>query len=242
MSSKTTTVAAILQARMASTRLPGKVLQELVGRPMLEVIIRRLRPTRLIDVLIVATTSNSVDDVIASLAARLEVPCFRGSEDDVLDRYYRAACQVQPRTVVRLTADNPFVDASFVDYLVEEFQRGGDYVAPSCRFPLGLSAEVLTLAALQSAWEEDRDPRSREHVTPYIYHHPERFKVRRLEPSRDDGDLRLTIDTREDLDLARKVFSYFGHDHFSWQEAVAVLRMHRDWAELNRHVEQKTLA
>jgi spore coat polysaccharide biosynthesis protein SpsF (cytidylyltransferase family) len=228
---------------MGSGRLPGKVLADLGGRPMVDVILRRLRPARLVDRWVVATSDRPADDPVADLAGRLGVGCFRGSEEDVLDRYYQAARTAEAKTVVRLTGDNPFVDARFVDAVVGEFTRGEcDYLAPAPRsFPIGLSAEVFTFAALTAAWAEDGDPRTREHVTPFIYGHPNRFHVRRMEASRNDSALRLTVDTAEDLDLARRVFNHFGRDAFGWEEAVAVIRERPEWAQLNQGVRQRTV-
>jgi spore coat polysaccharide biosynthesis protein SpsF len=204
-------IVAILQARMGSMRFPGKVMADLAGRPMLEQIIRNLRRARLITQLVVATTALTQDDIIARLADSLDVPFYRGSESDVLDRYYRAAQQFEAEIVVRLTADNPMVDGAFVDCCLGQFASADppvDYLdtGGSPPFPVGLSVEVFRFRALEEAWREDRDPASREHVTPYIRCHPQGFRSKRVANRANDSDLRWTIDTEEDLVRVRRIY------------------------------------
>jgi len=204
-------IVAILQARMGSMRFPGKVMADLAGRPMLEQIVRNLRQSRLITRLVVATTELAQDDIIARLADSLGVPFYRGAENDVLDRYYRAAQQFQAGVVARLTADNPMVGGAFLDLCLDEFLAAtppADYLdtGGSPAFPLGLSVEVFHFRVLEEAWRKDRDPDSRQHVTPYIRHHPECFRVKRLTNQVDDYDLRWTVDTAEDMVRVRRIY------------------------------------
>jgi spore coat polysaccharide biosynthesis protein SpsF len=196
---------------MGSTRFPGKVMADLAGRPMLQQIVRNLGESRRIARLVVATTELAQDDIIARLAGSLGVPFYRGSENDVLDRYYRAAQQFHAGVVARLTADNPMVGGAFVDFCIDEFFATAplvDYLdtGGSPAFPLGLSVEVFPFRVLEEAWRKDRDPDSREHVTPYIRHHPECFRVKRLANQVNDSAIRWTVDTQEDMVRMRRIY------------------------------------
>jgi spore coat polysaccharide biosynthesis protein SpsF len=237
----------IIQARTGSTRLPEKVLADLAGLPLLAVILVRVRSARLVDEWVVATTEQPADAAVAALAVAHNTKCFRGSEHDCLDRYYRAAQEHRADVIVRLTGDNPFVDGPFVDGAVAEF-RGAhppvDYAdtGRSRTYPLGRAAEVFTFAALERAWREDRDPASREHVTPYIYTEPGRFHLLALRgPGGPEASYRLTVDTPVDLELAQRLFTALGGHTAPWQDVVALLRAHPEWAELNAAVIQRRL-
>ena len=204
-------IVAMLQARMGSTRFPGKVMEELAGRPMLEQILRNIRRSRLITRAVVATTQLARDDVIVQLAERMGIASFRGSEGDVLDRYYQCSRALGAEVVVRLTADNPLVDGTFIDWCLQEYLSANpsvDYLdtSSSKTFPIGLSVEVFPFLTLEAAWREDADPSSREHVTPYIRNHPERFFQKHLSNWRDDSDLRWTVDTRADIELVCRIY------------------------------------
>ncbi|MBI2016092.1 MAG: glycosyltransferase family protein [Candidatus Rokubacteria bacterium] len=237
-------VVALVQARMGSSRLPGKVLAPLGGVPLLQAIVERVRGARTLHALVIATTERPADDAVAALAGRLGVACFRGADEDCLDRLARAARAHGADVVVRLTGDNPFVDGALVDWAVGEraaAEPPWDYVGTSRSgtFPVGISVEVVAHAALDCAWREATAPAHREHVTLWIVERPARFRVRDLVADPSDGDLRLTVDAPEDLELARRVFDHFGHRHFAWREAVAAVRVRPDWAALNRHVAQR---
>lgn len=228
-------VAAIVQARMGSTRLPGKVLAPLAGRPLLEQLVRRVRGARSLSALVVATSTLRRDDAVAALAAGLGVACHRGPEDDVLDRYHGAARAAGADVVVRLTADNPVVDADFVDGCVDAFLAARpplDYLdtTTSGTFPYGLSVEVLSFAALDAAWREARDAGEREHVTAFVRARPGRFRVHHLAGPGRDGDLRVTVDTPEDLERARRLFDALGlgERRVPVAEVAAWLRAHPD--------------
>lgn len=239
-------VVTIIQARMGSQRLRGKVLADIGGNPLLSVIIKRISPARLIGELVVATTQRPEDDIIEQLAARLGVSCFRGADEDCLDRYYHAAKSFQAETVVRLTGDNPLIDASLLDWAVDEFLTAEprcDYLdtSSSSTFPLGLSVEVFSFSALELAWKNTADPAWREHVTPYLRRHGERFELKHLSCPQDYSHLRWTVDTADDLKFVQALYDHFGHDHFSWREAIAAVERNPEWAELNRHVEQRSV-
>jgi spore coat polysaccharide biosynthesis protein SpsF len=229
---------------MGSTRLPGKALADLGGQPMLARIVKRVAPARCLDQLVVATTRLPKDDPIESLARDLGVPCFRGEEQDCLDRYYQAATQHRADIVVRLTGDNPLVDHHFVDWVIGQYaasEPACDYAdtSRSRTFPVGLSVEVFAFEALEAAWEADADPQHREHVTPFIYAHPERFRLLHLASPHNYSHLRWTVDTPQDLELVRRIYGQFEDDGFAWQDALSVVEQHPDWLDLNACVRQK---
>ena len=238
-------IAAIIQARMGSTRLPQKVTKNLAGEPVLVRGVNRVKRAKTIDEVIVATTVKPQDDVLVSLCAQYGWPCYRGSEDDVLDRYYQAACAHRAKVVVRITSDCPLIEPEIIDLVVQTYldgQPGLDYVSntlPPRTFPRGLDTEVMSFAALERAWQQDKDPAWREHVTPYIYRTPDQFNVRSVTSPRDYSDMRWTVDTPEDLEFVRRVYAHFGYDQFSWRDVLALLTQHPEWQEINRHVEQK---
>lgn len=195
----------VVQARTGSSRLPGKVLADVAGRPMLRLQLDRLGPVGA-EHLVVATTDLSRDDSIARLAEAAGVDVVRGSETDVLGRFALVLDRYHPRTVVRLTGDCPLTDPGVVSACIELHERSGvDYtsnVHPRS-FPQGLDVEVADARALRAAQEEAVDPYDREHVTPFLYRHPDRFTMANLDSGRDLGDLRWTVDTAEDLERVR---------------------------------------
>jgi spore coat polysaccharide biosynthesis protein SpsF len=201
----------VLQARMSSTRLPGKVLAPVLGVPMIGRQIERLRRARQLDALVVATSDRSDDDELAQYCEGLELRVHRGSLDDVLDRVYRAAvADGAARTVVRLTADCPLADWTVIDEVIRLQHEGGfDYAnntSPERTFPHGLDAEAMSLAALEAAWREAADPYEREHVTPFLYRRPDRFRLGSLSRSPSLAHLRWTVDLPEDLAFVRYVY------------------------------------
>jgi len=239
-------IVAILQARMGSSRLPGKVLENVAGLPMIALIINRTRRSHYIDQLVVATTQLSEDDLIKICSNEFGVPCYRGAEGDCLDRYYQAAKQYEARIIVRLTGDNPFVDFRFVDWVIEKYLSANppfDYIDTtiSKTFPLGLSVEVFSFDVLEIAWKEESNMRRREHVTPFITRHPGLFRICNLKSHNDYSHIRLTVDTQEDLIFIRRIYDYFGHDRFSWRDVLNVLEQHPEWLEINHQVKQKVI-
>lgn len=239
-------VTAIIQARMGSTRLAGKVLEDLGGETVLARVVNRTRRAKRVDDVVIATTAQPSDDVIVGLCQERGWPVFRGSEEDVLDRYYRAALAFGADVVVRVTSDCPLIEPAIIDRVVSEFlsQRPKlEYVSNSLErtFPLGLDVEVMSFEALEKAWQEDRNPAWREHVTPYIWHHPERFRIRNVASDTDYSYMRWTVDTIEDLTFVRKIYEHFQDDGFSWKEVLRLLEKHPEWLEINRHVKQKVV-
>ena len=238
-------VVAILQARMGSTRLPGKVLLDLAGRTMLARVVRRVRRAPGIDEAVVATSVASGDDPIVEECRRLDVACFRGSEPDVLDRYYRAASALQADVAVRITADCPLIDPGESGRVIRAFlQRKPDYASNIlCRtYPRGLDTEVMTAATLGRAWREATEPYQRTHVTPYVYQHPERFRLLSVTGEEDLSVHRWTVDSPDDLKLVRAVYLRMdGEDTFCWRDVLRLLREEPWLGELNRHVRHKQL-
>jgi spore coat polysaccharide biosynthesis protein SpsF len=230
---------------MGSTRLPGKVLTKLGGMTVLARVVTRLRRAKMIDEVIVATTDLTNDDPIVEECADLGVAYFRGSESDVLDRYYQAAKAFRAEAIVRITSDCPLIDPQLVDEMVQMFiSSEADHasnVIPRT-YPRGLDAEAFTAEALAWAWLEAREPHQREHVTPYLYEHPEIFEMASASADTDYSQYRWTLDTPEDLELIRAIYSHFGNrDEFHWQEVLALMKREPDLAELNSHVIQKAV-
>jgi len=240
-------VVAIIQARISSTRLPGKVMLDLAGEPLLTRVINRVQRAKTLNQLIVATTTEPADRAIIELAATRSWAYFLGRENDVLDRYYQAAIQHQANVVVRITSDCPLIEPEIIDRVVKEFferQPELDYasnVLPRRTFPRGLDTEVIRFEALEKAWREDNNPEWREHVTPYIYYHPEKFRIHNVVNNKDYSSFRWTVDTPEDLAFVRQIYDYFGQDYFSWMDVLHVLEKYPEWQEINRCVEQKVI-
>jgi spore coat polysaccharide biosynthesis protein SpsF len=206
---------------------------------------RRARRARLVDACVVATSTTPDDDAIAELASREGWPCERGSLNDLLDRYVMAARANTADIVVRITSDCPLIDPEVIDQTIAAFEDAAcDYASNGLEprtFPRGLDVEVMSIAALERAWHEDEDPAWREHATPYLYRHPERFHLCRVVSDDDHSNHRWTVDTPEDYELVRRIYEAFGRDDFSWHEALSLVEAHPDWRDLNRNVIQKTV-
>lgn len=219
---------ALIQARMGSSRFPGKVLEELSGRPMLWQVVNRVRRARNVDRVVVATTDQPDDDPIARLCANEGIGCFRGSEPDVLDRFYQAARANGADAVVRITADCPLIDPAVIDKVVARFDRGDcDYVCNTIRYtyPDGLDTEVFSFAALEKAWREANKPSEREHVTPYL--RTDEFSTANVESEAPVSPVRYrwTVDYPEDLAFVQKVYEAFSKNgEFGFQEVFDLLK------------------
>src|SRR5881398_3615724 len=238
-------ITATIQARMGSTRLPGKVLMTVGTEPVLARVVHRLRRAALIDGIIVATSDRPADDAVVRECNRLQVACFRGSENDVLDRYWQAAQWCGAEAIVRITSDCPLIDAELTDQTIQAFlSQPADYASNALErtYPRGLDTEVFTITALERAWREAREPYEREHVTPYIYEHPELFRLVSVRDERDYSAYRLTLDTHEDLQLIRTIYSRFeGRDDFGWQDVLALMEREPELAQLNARILQKAV-
>lgn len=231
-------IAAVLQARMSSARLPGKVLKPILGQPMICRQLERIRQAKHLDSIIVATSEQASDDPIVAAVDALDIGCFRGSLDDVLDRFYRAAASNRADHIVRLTGDCPLVDAQIVDEVIEKhLSEGRDYTSNFLerRYPDGIDVEVFTFQALEQAWQEAELTTDREHVTPFIYRQPERFSLGSLRCDQDLAALRWTVDHPEDLEFVTKVFEALYPDSgiFSMWNVLELLEHRPELAQIN---------
>ena len=238
-------IVAIIQARMGSSRLPQKVLMDLGGATVLDRVLNRLERSRMIQELLVATTTEPADDAIVEHCERTGWKVFRGSEQDVLDRYYQAAKYMHADVVVRITSDCPVIDPEVTDATIRAFlDRGADY-ASNIRvrtYPRGLDTEVMTVQALERAWRESTKPYQREHVTPYIYENPGEFKLHGIENDTDCSQHRWTVDTPEDLQLLQAIYRRFGgRDDFGWREVLELVESDPSLSDINRHIAQKAV-
>jgi spore coat polysaccharide biosynthesis protein SpsF len=237
---------AIIQARTGSTRLPGKILEDLAGEPMLARVVNRVGRARTLDAVAVATTVASTDDRVVRLCEARGWSVFRGSEEDVLDRYYHAALELKADVVVRITSDCPLIDPDIIDRIVGEFlalRPDVDYVSNGLErtFPRGLGVEAMSFDALERAWREDSNPAWREHVTQYIVRNPNAFRCANVANDEDRSYMRWTVDTIEDLTLVRRIYDSFRDDTFGWRDVLHLVESHPDWLEVNKHIQQKTV-
>jgi glutamate-1-semialdehyde 2,1-aminomutase len=230
---------AIVQARMGSTRFPKKVMRTICGTPMIGLVLKRLSNAKLVDQIVLATSENPRDDMVAKYVQELGYTIFRGSEEDVLDRYYRAAKEAEAELVVRVTGDCPLIDPVIVDETIMMFLDSDvDYASNNAppTFPHGLDAEVFTFQALEEAWGQSKTPQGREHVTPYI---TESGKFRKANHSyaTDYSEERWTVDEPEDFEVVQKVFEYFNPEQdFSWLDVLSLVKKHPEWFMANRHI------
>jgi spore coat polysaccharide biosynthesis protein SpsF len=236
----------IVQARMASTRLPGKVLMDLAGRPLLERELERLKLCRTVDEIVLATTANPGDEPLTALADRLGVRWYRGSEHDVLERYAGAARDAGADVIARVTSDCPLIDPAEVDAVIGALAPSADYASNFLErhLPRGQDAEALWRDALERTARLATSPPAREHVTWFIHsERPDLFVLRSVRRAVDAADLRWTVDTADDLALVRRLY-----DELSLAErpvpladVVAYVRAHPELTEINAHVAQKEM-
>lgn len=240
-------VVAIVQARMGSSRLPGKVLADIGGKPMLARVVLRARRACFLEQVIVATTTDPGDDPIEAYCLSMGFPCFRGDPYDVLDRYYQAAKLFKADAIVRITADCPLIDPSEIDRTVQAFfDNKVDFAAnrlppPWKRTtPIGMDTEVVQFEALYRAWREADAKYAREHVMPYLYEEEGRFNTLLVQHDPDLGHLRLTVDTAQDLELVREIYTAFGNrDDFTLTDTLRLLDEKPGLLVLNADVTHK---
>ncbi|HLO75197.1 MAG TPA: glycosyltransferase family protein [Magnetospirillum sp.] len=239
----TVPILAILQARMSSTRLPGKVLKPLLGQPMLLRHMERLRRSRTLGLLLVATTDHDSDTPLAQLCADHGIPCFRGAMDDVLDRFWQAAAPYAPEHIVRLTGDCPLADPEVIDRVVAAHLDGGfDYTSNTLTptWPDGLDVEVVRAPCLHQAWTEAELPSEREHVTPFVKTRPERFRLHNVVNDRNLSALRWTVDEPEDFAFVERVYGalYPHRPDFGSADILDLLARDPAIADLNANFER----
>lgn len=230
---------AIIQARTGSTRLRGKVLRELHGKPMLAHQIERVQRSQRIHTIVVATTTKREDDPVAELARSLDVSVFRGDEHDVLDRFYKAAKEHNAEAIVRLTGDCPLSDPLIIDHVLTYFERATtylDYTSTPRNYPEGLDCEVFAFAPLAVAWKEATLPSEREHVTLFIKNHPERFVCKIWESGeRNDSSMHWSVDTEADFRFVEAVYNalYDANPTFGFRDVLKLLEEQPELSRLN---------
>ncbi len=237
-------IIAILQARMGSSRLPNKVLHKIKGKTLLELYINRVKQSRLIDKILIATTTNSGDDVIEKIASKLGIECFRGSENDLLDRYYQCAKEYHADVVVRVTPDDPFVDYRVIDQAIQIFKDNQvDFVTNHFEptYPEGLDIEVYSIHALEKSWKEATLLSEREHVFPYIQNNQDQFRIINFKQEKDYSHLRWTIDYECDYEMAKVIYNYLYDKKpiFVQEDILKLLEKHPEISKINAHIKRK---
>ncbi|WKV09845.1 glycosyltransferase family protein [Thermoanaerobacterium sp. CMT5567-10] len=241
---------AIIQARMGSTRLPGKVMKIIMDKPVIEHVVNRVKASKEIDDIIIATTTKKEDDIIVEEAQKLNVKYYRGSENDVLSRYYYAAKENNADIVIRITSDCPVIDPKIIDDMIYKFmqlyeQDNIDYMSNTIKrtYPRGLDVEIFTFESLEKAFIEADKSYQREHVTPYIYENPEIFKIGGFKNNIDYSSYRWTLDTIEDFKVIESIYqALYDKDRlFYFTDIISFIKEHPEISEINKNIEQKKL-
>lgn len=233
----------IVQARAGSTRLPEKIFKMVRDLSLLEIQIDRLKEVKSKPKIILATTTNAADDKTEVLAKKMGIQCFRGSEEDVLSRYFEAARRFSADPIGRVTSDCPLIDPDIIDSIYNLYRAAGvDYVSNTQRrtFPRGLDIEIFSFAALKRAFLEAKTPSDREHVTPFIRNNPDAFSLKSYENHEDFSFHRWTVDTNQDFQLIENLLKAVKDlRKFRLKDILQILNQHPDWSEINAHIEQK---
>lgn len=236
---------AMIQARMGSSRLPGKVMMDIEGKSMLVRVIERVQLAKSINGLWVLTTDTEKDEEIVRECEDHDVETYRGSEEDVLDRYFQAAKKIHADTIVRITADCPLIDPDIIDQSIKAFtDHCADYVSNVLErtFPRGLDTEVMSLRVLEKAWKEAKQPYERSHVTIYMIKQPKLFRHHSIKHHRDLSSLRWTVDVQEDLDFIREVYKRLAAEKdFRWLRVVELLEKEPQLRRINEKIQQKDI-
>lgn len=229
-------ISAIIQARMGSSRLPGKMLEQIEGKSVLGHVISRLKSCRYIDNITLATTDLEQDKALLEEARNYNIEAFPGNEKDVLDRYYQCAKKIGSKAIVRITGDCPFLDSKIVDEIILKFLNYDSDYSSNVRprsFPDGIVAEVFSFEALEEAWTNAKLPSEREHVTPYIWKSPEKFKIVNVENDTDLSELRITLDHKEDLILLKKIGEAMRGRDYTLKNILSILKKNEGWTQIN---------
>jgi spore coat polysaccharide biosynthesis protein SpsF len=245
---ETKKIVAVIQARLTSTRLPKKIMLNLRGKPLLWHVVERVKRAKMIDRIVLAIPDSSNNDELELFIKKSGWNLFRGSENDVLSRYYHAAIQYGADVIVRITSDCPLVDPKIIDETINiHFRDGNDYTAVGSEggFPRGLDVEVFNFKSLDIAYSKAVEKSEREHVTLFIYQNSKLFKIQFIEASGTlrRPDIRLTVDTEEDLLLVREIYSALNNcgNHFSTQDVIAIIDENPHLQSINKHVVQKDI-
>lgn len=240
-------VVAIIQAHCGSHRFPAKVLQDIAGMTMLDRVIERVKRARSPNAVVVATSTLAIDDAIECRCARSGTPVFRGSDADVISRFVQTAQDHRADVCIRITSDCPLADPGIIDRIVDRFLAvfpAVDYSSNKIpqSYPRGLDTEVFTTESLVHAERLAIEAYQRTHVTPFIYEHPELFRLLSVTDPVDRAHWRWTVDTPEDLEFVRQVYAHFsGRAEFTWRDVLALLERQPELMEINKNVRQKAL-
>ena len=240
-------ITAIIQARMGSSRLPGKVLMDICGKPVLWHIVNRISKSKYIRNIVIATSDDKIDDAISRFAGNNGTYIYRGNQYNVLERYYKCACIYNTSVIIRLTGDNVLVDPHIIDNGIEYFNESGnlDYIYYREGLPVGMAVEIFTFRALEMAYYEAVDRECLEHVTPYIYKNSEKYKIERVKCiGADYSHLRWTLDTKEDYLLLSEIYGTLYTNErsiFYYEDILEQYKHHEKWQFLNSSVRQKKI-
>lgn len=231
-------VSAIIQARMGSTRLPGKIMKKLNGISLLECQLNQLQNSKLLDKIIIATTTNPEDNIIEEFGHSKNIQCFRGSSLDVLDRYFQCAKKFNLKHIARITSDCPLIDPTIVDQTIEIYNNETyDYVNNFYKrsFPSGTEVEIISFNTLEKTWKEAKKPSEREHVTPYIYNNPMKFKIGSLEYETNISNLHWAVDRIEDFKLVKTLYQKINKKPILLADILNLIKKEPSLLEINKY-------
>jgi len=232
-------ISAIIQARIGSTRLPGKVLMKLNEDTVLSLLLKQLKHSKFLAEKIIATTNNPKDDVIEKFTTSNNIKLFRGDSDNVLDRYYQCAKRFSLTHIVRITADNPLIDPDIIDQAIKKYSTFNyDYLTNSIdrTFPNGTEVEIFSFDALEIAWKYAKKKSEREHVTPYFYNNPKKFKIHHFKQKKNQSKFRYTIDRKEDYALIVEILSRIKKRPVRTSDIIDLLTTNPQLLKLNSHI------
>jgi spore coat polysaccharide biosynthesis protein SpsF len=241
----------IIQARMGSSRLPGKVLLKINKKPMLHYVLKQTKSAKHVDDFIIATSTNSDDEPIVEYCKENNIKYFRGSEENVLDRYYQCAKKYNLDTIIRITSDCPLIDPNVIDLIFSKFENNSfDYVSNNiektqgkwfdseCNFPQGMTVEICKFHALEKAWNEAKKPSEYEHVFPYVQFHPELFKISNIVNSTNLSNIRCTVDRIDDLNFIKEIINRFSENKnfLNIEDIVKIVDQEPELLKINSHI------
>ena len=235
-------VDAIIQARMGSIRFPGKVLEIIEGKPLLFYVVERLKKTKSVGDIILAIPDSAENDALLKFAEENKIKCFRGSEEDVLSRFYFAAKENGSKDILRMCADRPLIDPKLIDFVAEKyFKSQVDYISTRINhtFPEGFTVEIFKFSALEEAFKNAKEPNHREHVTPYIYANAKNFKIASVESKEDFSFMRLTVDEEKDVKFLKEVLK--SKSNLNFKELANFLKNHPEITKINSSINQVRL-
>ena len=237
-------IGCIIQARMGSSRLPKKSMKKIRNQPILYYVLEQIKKSQHIDKIVVATTFKKEDNEIINFLKKKKIPYFRGKSDDVLDRYYKCAKKYSFSIIVRITADNPLIDFSIVDRVIQKFLSNEcDIVTNTVprTFPYGTEVEVFSFNALKQAWHHATNSTDREHVTAYLYSNSKKFKILSLKNKKNYSKFRYTLDEIQDYDLIKNIILNIKKRPILMNDVIDYLRKNPDILELNKNVKHRNL-